>query len=59
MLDLGGSNFYTLKSNKKYSSVYSHVLDELVKLMNESVSSLGVAITQQIVTPFISESART
>uniref|UniRef100_A0A914Y306 CARMIL pleckstrin homology domain-containing protein n=1 Tax=Panagrolaimus superbus TaxID=310955 RepID=A0A914Y306_9BILA len=36
MLDIGGNNFYTLKSNKKYASIYSHVLDELVKMMNES-----------------------
>jgi hypothetical protein len=36
MLDIGGNNFYTLKSNKKFASTYSHVLDELVKMMNES-----------------------
>ena len=36
ILDIGGSNFYTFKNNKKLASNYADILNELVKLMNES-----------------------
>lgn len=34
LLDIGGSNFTALRSNKKYSSTLSKALTELVKLVS-------------------------
>lgn len=43
-LDIGGSNFLGLKTNKKHSQTLSGILSALVKLLNEGSGQQGGAV---------------